>query len=61
MRNSISMHERLSVSLRFLATDRSYKDLKFSPIISPQVLGKVIPETYETFYKVLMKDYLKVW
>jgi hypothetical protein len=28
-RNSISAHERLSVTLRFLATGRSYEDLKF--------------------------------
>lgn len=60
MRNSISAHERLSVTLRFLATGRSYEDLKFSTIISPQALGKIIPETCEALYKVLRKDYLKV-
>lgn len=60
MRNSISAHERLSVTLRFLATGRSYEDLKFSAIISPQALGKIIPETCEALYKVLRRDYLKV-
>ncbi|CAH2010535.1 unnamed protein product [Acanthoscelides obtectus] len=59
MRNSISAHERLSVTLRFLATGRSYEDLKFSSIISPQALGKIIPETCEALYKVLRKGYLK--
>ncbi|CAH1999866.1 unnamed protein product [Acanthoscelides obtectus] len=60
MRNSISAHERLSVTLRFLATGRSYEDLKFSSIISPQAFGKIIPETCEALYKVLRKGYLKV-
>ncbi|KAF9424306.1 hypothetical protein HW555_000445 [Spodoptera exigua] len=59
MRNSISAHERLSVTLRFLATGRSYEDLKFSAIISPQALGKIIPETCEALYKVLRRDYFK--
>ncbi|CAH1999865.1 unnamed protein product [Acanthoscelides obtectus] len=59
MRNSISAHERLSVTLRFLATGRSYEDLKFSSIISPQAFGKIIPETCEALYKVLRKGYLK--
>lgn len=60
MRKSISPHERLTATLRFLATGRSYEDLKFSTIISPQALGYIIPETCEAIYKVLHKDYLKV-
>jgi len=35
MRRAITPNERLSVSLRLLATGRSYKDLKFSAAISP--------------------------
>ena len=53
-------HERLSVTLRFLATGRSYEDLKFSAAISPQALGVIIPETCAAIYEVLKKDYLKV-
>ncbi|CAB3236794.1 unnamed protein product [Arctia plantaginis] len=45
MRQAVSNHERLSATLRFLATGRSYEDLKYSSIISPQLLGKIIPET----------------
>jgi len=60
MRESISPHERLSVTLRFLATGRSYEDLKYSAIISSQALGQIIPETCEALYKVLKKEYLKV-
>lgn len=60
MRTAITPHERLTATLRFLVTGRSYEDLKFSTIISPQALGRIIPETCEAIYQVLSKDYLKV-
>ncbi|CAH1958474.1 unnamed protein product [Acanthoscelides obtectus] len=58
MRKAISPHERLTATLRFLATGRNYEDLKFTTI-SPQALGVIIPETCEAIYKVLRKDYFK--
>ncbi|KAL4126617.1 hypothetical protein QTP88_010829 [Uroleucon formosanum] len=60
MRKAIPPHERLTATLRFLATGRSYEDLKFSTIISPQALSSIIPETCEAIYEVLSKKYLKV-
>jgi len=60
MRRAITPHERLSVTLRFLATGRSYEDLTFSAAVSPQALGVIIPETCAAVYEVLRKDYLKV-
>ena len=60
MRHAISPHERLTATLRFLASGRSYEDLKFTAIISPQALSYIIPETCDALYKVLHKDYLKV-
>ncbi|CAH1984112.1 unnamed protein product [Acanthoscelides obtectus] len=45
-REAVSVEERLLATLRFLATGRSYEDLKFSCIISPQLLGRIIPETF---------------
>lgn len=60
MREAISPHERLTATLRFLATGRSYQCLKFSTIISPQALSQIIPETCNALYEVLRKDYLKV-
>lgn len=60
MRQSISPHERLTATLRFLATGRSYEDLKFSVAISPQALGQIIPETCNAIYSVLKRNYLKV-
>ena len=59
MRQAITPHERLTATLRFLAKGRSYEDLKFSTIMSPQELGKIIPETCRAIYKVL-KEYYKV-
>ncbi|XP_046671118.1 uncharacterized protein LOC124361127 [Homalodisca vitripennis] len=59
MRKSISPHERLTATLRFLATGRSYECLKYSTLISPQALGKIIPETCEAIYKVLKIVYLQ--
>lgn len=60
MRNAISAEERLIATLRFLATGRSFEDLKFTTLISPQALGKIIPETFKYIYEALKKDYLKV-
>lgn len=60
MRLAISPHERITATLRFLATGRSYADLKFSTIISPQAIGYIIPETCIAIHQVLHQDYLKV-
>lgn len=60
MRNAIPADERLMATLRFLATGRSYEDLKFSTAISPQALGYIIPETCKIIFKILQPDYLKV-
>ncbi|KOB71283.1 putative nuclease HARBI1 [Operophtera brumata] len=60
MRKAISAHERLAVTLRFLATGRTYECLKYSAIISPQALGRIIPETCDAIYEVLKEDYLQV-
>jgi hypothetical protein len=60
LRAAITAEERLAVTIRFLATGRSYEDLKFSAIISPQALGKIIPETCKAIYSVLKNEYMKV-
>lgn len=60
LREAISLHERLSVTLRYLATGRTYEDLKFTAVISAQSLGQIIPETCSAIYIVLKKEYLKV-
>lgn len=59
MRRAITPHERLSSTLRFLASGRSFEDLKYTAIISPQALGKIIPETCRAIC-IALKDYIKV-
>lgn len=60
MRQSISPHERLTCTLRFLATGRSYRYLRFSAVISHQALSKIIPDSCKAIYHVLQKEYTKV-
>jgi hypothetical protein len=59
MWQAITRRKRLTATSRFLSTGRSYEDLKFSTMMSPQALGKIIPETCCAIYKVL-KEYYKV-
>ncbi|GFN80586.1 tubulin alpha chain [Plakobranchus ocellatus] len=58
--DAITPYERLAVTLRYLATGRSYADLKFSTRISAQSLGHIIPETCRAIYETLAPQYLKV-
>lgn len=60
LRQAITAEERLTATLRFLATGQSFEDLKFPTRISPQALGKIIPETCRQLYLVLKDSYLKV-
>jgi hypothetical protein len=41
MRKAITPNERLTVTLRFLATGRTLEHFKFSTRISPQALGRL--------------------
>ncbi|XP_025419487.1 uncharacterized protein LOC112689835, partial [Sipha flava] len=59
MRQAIPAEERLIATLRFLATGRSYEDLKFSTGISAQTLGSIIPETCKAIYEILQDTYMK--
>jgi hypothetical protein len=60
MRPAISPKERLTATLRFLATGRQLEDLKFCTGISPQSLGKIVPETCSAVFHTLRGQYLKV-
>ncbi|KAJ8953456.1 hypothetical protein NQ318_023575 [Aromia moschata] len=58
MRDAVTPEQRLMATLRFLATGRSFEDLKYSFVISPQLIGKIIPETCCAIYKILKTKYL---
>lgn len=59
MRKAISPHERLTATLRYLATGRTLKCMEFTTIISKQTLSVIIRETCRAIYKVLNK-FIKV-
>ncbi|XP_031329429.1 protein ALP1-like [Photinus pyralis] len=59
LRKAITAHERLTATLRFLATGRNYTDLKFTCGISQPSLSIIIPETCEAICSVLLKDVIK--
>ena len=59
MRQAVSAEERLVATLKFLASGREFRELKFSTSISSQLLSEIIPETCEAIYTVL-KNYMKV-
>lgn len=59
MRDAISVHDRLCVTLRFLASGSSYKDLMYSFRICTSAISKIIPEVCEALYKVLKDEYLQ--
>lgn len=60
MRDSISTHERLMATLRFLATGESQLQLRFSSCISQPALSKIIPETCAAIFNCLQTEYMKV-
>lgn len=59
MREAVTAAERLIVTLKYLASGRDYKELRFSSIISPQLMSEIIPETCDAICKVL-KKYIQV-
>ncbi|KAJ8041187.1 hypothetical protein HOLleu_11928 [Holothuria leucospilota] len=56
MREAISANERLSITLRFLATGNSFEDLKFITRTSPQAIGKIVFETCEAITQCLQRQ-----
>lgn len=60
MRNSISVADRLMVTLRFLATGESYSSLQYSTRIAQCTLSEIIPETCEAIYESMKNEFLTV-
>jgi hypothetical protein len=58
-RQAIPPHERLAVTLRFLATGDSYHSLMYTFKISKQVISRTIPEVCDALITAL-KEYIKV-
>lgn len=60
MRECISPKERISLTLRFLATGESYRSLEYSTRIPACTISRIIPETCRVIYEVLRENYLQV-
>ena len=56
MRSSIPPSERLSITLRYLASGNSFEDLQFLTATSPQAIGKLVIETYEAIITALKRQ-----
>lgn len=59
MRKAISPADRLSVTLRFLATGNSFEDLKFSSCMAATTISEIVEETCDALC-LSLKDYIKV-
>jgi len=53
MREAIPPRDRLSITLRYLATGNSFQDLSYSARIALNTLSKLVPETLKAIIKIL--------
>jgi hypothetical protein len=60
MRDAISAHEKLSCTLRFLASGVSYRDLAYSSGISASTISQIVPEVCKALYYTLKDECLCV-
>lgn len=60
LRKAISPSERLTLTLRFLATGDSYQSLGYLFRIPPTTISRIIPEVCQALFDELKQDYLKI-
>ena len=60
MRDSISAHDKLCVTLRFLASGQSYTQLRYAFRISTSAISEFVPEVCKAIYNVLEEDYMSL-
>lgn len=56
MRKAIPASQRLSITLRYLASGMDLEDLKFTCAIAPQTLERIIMETCEAIVEALKEN-----
>lgn len=59
MRRAITARERLSLTLRFLATGETYKSLSFQYRIGATTVSDIVKHTCAALHQVLKDDFLK--
>ena len=60
MRLAIGSGERLTITLRFLATGESFRSLQYLFRVSEQSIGQIVPETCQALSLALQDIYLQV-
>lgn len=60
MRLSISPATRLTLALRYLATGENFTSLQYIFRVPQTTISRIIPETLDAIYNVLVQDYVKV-
>lgn len=60
MRMSISPENRLTLTLRYLATGENFTSLQYIFRIPQTTISRIIPEVLDAIYKVLVQDFFKV-
>ncbi|XP_061391541.1 uncharacterized protein LOC133326945 [Musca vetustissima] len=58
LREAISVHERLALTLRFLATGRHFNDLSYTSVMGRNTVCEIVMETCQALNMVL-KDFIK--
>ncbi|XP_050960475.1 uncharacterized protein si:dkey-121j17.6 isoform X2 [Labeo rohita] len=59
MRRAISPRDRLSVTLRFLATGKTFSSLSAQYKIGASTISQIVMETCGALYQLMKKDFLK--
>ncbi|KAK4883934.1 hypothetical protein RN001_000205 [Aquatica leii] len=59
MSQAVTPTERLTLTLRYLATGDSYKSLMYLFRIPANTISTIIPEVCQAIYDVLKDEYLK--
>lgn len=60
LRKAVSAEEKLSLTLRFLATGESFRSLEYQTRLSLSLISNCIPEVCHCIYKKLKEKFLKV-
>ncbi|KAG5873935.1 hypothetical protein JTB14_014535 [Gonioctena quinquepunctata] len=60
MRESISARDKLTITLRFLATGESYRSLMYTFQIADSTISLFVPEVCRAIYNSLKEEYLQV-
>lgn len=60
MRDSISAHDKLCVTLHFLASGQTYTQLSYAFRMSVSAIAAFVPEVCQVLYDVLKEEYMSV-